>query len=214
MNLGTMKTALRRYAGVDTTDPLVDWINAAMVEFCEAHPWAFLETIGNANTVVSDDVLALPADFFKINKARILAQGATTLFRSELKYVPYIQSEEEEPKASSLVSGEPYQFTLVGTDFMILYPLPDKIYTIRLYYRKMPVDLVADADVPGIPSRYHYTLVEGAAVRALQAESEEGRAETARGIFEDSIDRHITAIAGRRQEGQFHQTRDVMEYGS
>jgi hypothetical protein len=214
MNLGTMKTALRRMAGVDATDPLVDWINAAMTEFCEAYDWPFLDTIGNVNTVASNDELTLPTDFLKMRKARIVAQGATQYFRSPLKYIPYLQSEDEEPKSNAPVFGEPYQYTLVGTDFMILFPIPNLIYTVRINYDKFPVDLVADVDVPDIPSKYHYTLVEGAAVRALQAESEEDRAQTARSIFEDSIDRHITKLGGNRQAGEFHQTRDVMGYGS
>jgi hypothetical protein len=214
MNLGTIKTALRRMAGVDATDPLVDWINAAMVEFCEAYDWPFLETIGTANTVALNEQLVLPTNFMKLRKARVVAQGATSYFGAALRYIPQIQSEEEEPKSNALVFGEPYQYTLVGTDFMILYPVPNLVYTIRLDYEKFPVDLVADVDVPDIPSKYHYTLVEGAAVRALQAESEEDRAQVARSIFEDSIDRHITKLGGNRQAGEFHQTRDVMGYGS
>lgn len=212
MNLGTMKTALQRYAGVDATDPLVDWINAAMHEFVDAYPWPFLDIIGNANTAISDDVLPMPANFLKLSKARIVTKGATPLTRTKLKYIPYTQSEDEEPKA--IISGEPYQFTLVGTDFMILYPIPDAVYTVRLNYEKSPVDLAGDGDVPDIPVRYHYTLVEGAAVRALQAESEEDRAATTRGIFEDSIDRHITKLGGKRQDGEYNQVRDVMGYGS
>lgn len=214
MNLGQMKTALSRYAGVSTSDPLADWINAALVEFSEAYTWPFLDTIGNQDTLISDDVLTMPTDFFKLYSARVMVAGGVAVFHEQMKYVPYTTSEDEEPKANAVVMGEPYQYTLLGTDFMILYPIPEQVYTIRLTYRKMPVTLVGDSDVPGIPERYHYTIVEGAAVRALQAESEEERATVARGTFEDSIDRHITALGGRVQEGQFHQTRDVMGYGS
>lgn len=213
MNLGAMKTALKRYAGVDATDPLVDWVNAALHEFEEAYDWPFMETVANQPTVAADAQLTLPSDFFKLAKAKVVIAAGASVARSALTYVPRLRFEDESTY-DPFTTGEPTHYTLIGMDQMLVWPIPDGVYTVRVFYQKSLVDLAADADVPGLPSRYHYTIVEGAAVRALQAESEEDRAETARGIFEDSIDRHITKLGGAKQAGEFQQTRDVMEYGS
>jgi hypothetical protein len=214
MNLGAIKTALRRYAGVDTTDPLVDWINAAMHEFEEAYDWPFMEGVANQPTVASNTQLTLPADFFKLAKAKVVVDRASaSVARAALTYVPRIRFEDESTY-DPFTTGEPSHYTLIGMDQMFLWPIPDGVYTVRVFYEKGLADLASDSDIPGLPTRYHYTIVEGAAVRALQAESEEDRANTARGIFEDSIDRHITKLGGSRQSGDFQQTRDVMGYGS
>lgn len=207
MNLGSMKTALKRYAGVSDDDPLTDWINAAMHEFAEAYPWPFLEELVqlNFNTVIDYSVVNFLS---KVISAKI--QDDT----EPLKYIPMLEFETSGYYDPTAV-GRPTHFTLYGDTFQV-WPKPDATYTVRVFYRTTVDDLVNDADSPDptIPTQYHYTIVEGAAVRALQAESEETRAETARGIFEDSIDRHITKLGGARQSGQFNQVRDVMGYGT
>lgn len=213
MNLGTMKTALIRYAGVDTTDPLVDWINAALHEFEDAYDWPFLEAVSTQNTVANNDTLAVPVDLLRITTAKITVAGGINVARRNLNYVPRVAYENSE-KYNNLTPGEPCEYTLVGNSTMILWPVPNAVYTVRFFYDKTLADLAIDANVPDMPSKYHYTIVEGAAVRALQAESEEERAQTARGIFEDSIDRHITKIGGRKQGGQLNTVTDAMGYGS
>jgi hypothetical protein len=213
MNLGTIKTALRRYAGVDATDPLVDWINAALHEFEEAYDWPFMEGVANQPTVAANTQLTLPADFFKLAKAKVVTAAGANVARSALTYVPRLKFEDEST-FDPFSTGEPSYYTLIGMDQMFVWPTPDGVYSIRVFYQKALADLVNDGDVPAIPTRYHYTIVEGAAVRALQAESEEGRSDTARSVFEDSIDRHITKLGGTRQAGEYQQTRDVMGYGS
>lgn len=210
MNLGTMKTALRRYAGVDATDPLVDWINAALTEFVEAYPWPFLEVSTLAGCVAGSPGLSWAGDSF--NSYKILTIRQTTE-PTALTYMPITQFEED--ISDQTVTGKPQLYTLVGNEGIFLWPVPDSSsYIYRIRYQLSVPDLAADIDEPQIPARYHYTIVEGAAVRALQAESEEERAASARSIFEDSIDRHITAIGGRKQEGSYNQVRDVMGYGS
>lgn len=215
MNLGTMKTALRRYAGVDATDPLVDWINAGLHEFQEAYPWPFLQSNVGANLAAGAFTIGPPGDFFRTEDVRLLPTGADPI---PLTYKPWgVVIEEGWRIRDATVKGVPQWFSIyweAGAPSLLVYPAADLTYSYIMNYEVNVPDLVNDADVPGVPSRYHYTIVEGAAVRALQAESEEDRAQTARQIFEDSIDRHITAIGGRRQSGQFNQVRDVMGYGS
>jgi len=206
MNLGTMKTALARIAGVDTGDPLLDWINAAMHEFEDAYPWPWLEAQTTLNTVAANPSVALPADYFKMMKIRI----DTTTVHREIRYKSWTAFEEEVQAPAT--PGVPDYYTLVGASTIILYPVPNLVYPLSVTYEKAMADLAIDANVPDCPVRYHYTIVKGAVVYALEAESEEERASTARGVFEDAIDRHITRL-GNKQSGGYNTVRDVQEYG-
>lgn len=211
MNLGTMKTALARIAGVDLTDPLTDWINAALHEFEDAYPWPFLENTYGGSFTPGTYALTVPTDFFRIETLRFTLANTSYIIP---KYKPWIQVNEENWKHSDAnVRGKPQWYTLIGQNFIVVYPAADLTYGYAMSYTMMIPDLAGDADIPAIPAKYHYTVVKGAVVYALEGESE-GEAAIARTVFEDSIDRHITRIGGKRQEGSYGTTRDVMEYGT
>lgn len=204
MNLGDMKTVLRRTAGVDASDPLTTWINASLHEFEDFHPWPFLEAMAQQPTVAGNDVLALPSDFWMPIKARIVDRSLP------LEFMGRIQFEEE--ISDPTVQGIPEFFTLIGMDNMILYKVPDAVYTVRLIYRIAVPDLVNDTDVPAIPPKYHWTIVEGAMAKALQGESEEDRAREAQDRFQSAMSSAVTSLSGR-VHGDYSQVRDVMSYG-
>lgn len=212
MNLGTMKTALRRIAGVDSGDPLVDWINEGMYTFLEAYDWPFLQSTITAPTVVgSAGPIDAGASVVKIITARITRPNGSSY---PLSYKPWIQWEEEDLFDTTHSRGEPQFYTLLGTDSIFLYPTPDLIYTLNLAEEISPAPLVNDVDEPIMHARYHYTIVRAAAVVALQAESEEDRADSALLAFEAKVEKHISRLGGNKQMGQFNTVRDVMGYGS
>lgn len=218
MNLGTMKTALGRLAGVDSTDPLVDWINAALHEFEDAYPWPFLHSTTQGSLNVGEYGLVLPANFFRVEKLALIPSSTDP---TPLPYKPLVQVEEEGWRyGDNTVKGKPQWYTVVYTPSLgvsepslYVYPAADVSYPWRLNFEVALADLANDVDIPAIPARYHYTIVEGAAIRALQGESQEGRAVAARDAFEASIERHISRL-GNLQSGQFNTVRDVMGYGS
>lgn len=204
MTLGEIKTALKRF-GFDDDDPLTAWINEAYRQFLDAYQWPFLEAISSEDTVVGVDSLNLPADFFSMITARI------TTASTNLEYMGRIQFENEIQDPTK--TGKPTIYTLVGMDGLVLYPIPDAVYTVRYYYKKFMSPLVDDIDVPFIGlSYYHYTLVQGAAAVGLQAENEEDRASTALENFSSGIATAIAAF-GTKQTGEYGQVRDTQGYG-
>src|SRR5262249_25531704 len=54
--------------------------------------------------------------------------------------------------------GKPMQYNRYR-DGVDLQPVPDAVYTIEMLYRYDVPDMVADTDVPGIPSTWHIGLV-------------------------------------------------------
>lgn len=204
MNLGQMKTALQRF-GFDTNDPLTTWLNAAMHDFEDAAEWSFLlkqtTIVGN----VGDSSLILPTDFFKVMSIRNSTDGA------KLKWVDTRQFDSD--VFDFTVPGPPTTYTTLGQTVLRIYPVLDTSTTFVLTYESELLDMVNDADVPGIPLRYHYSgIVQGAAAIALQAENEEERSTAARALFDSAVGRAVLRFSGETLD-EFKTVRDVQEYG-
>lgn len=71
----------------------------------------------------------------------------------------------EEQDDSGDVISQPEYFTRFGTN-LILWPIPDDVYTLRMRYRKLPTALSADGDTPVFPTEWHGYLVLKAASKA------------------------------------------------
>lgn len=214
MNLGTMKTALSRIAGVDSTDPLADWINAGMHEFEDAYDWPFLEGLTALTTTANSPTpVSVPTDLEKVIEIKVTVALGANVVRPALRYVPKIHMDEG--TFDPIAKGEPTYYTLLGNNSISFWPIPNGVYSATLYYQAFLPDLVGDSDTPvGVPTKYHYTIVRAAAMLALDAESEEDRAETARTVFEDRVERHISKLGGSKQSGSFNTVRDAMGYGT
>lgn len=203
MNLGSLKTALKRY-GFNDADPLTDWINAALHEFEDAYPWPWLEKEVFLALLTGENEITLPADFYKLQSVKFKG------FELRPKYLGYDVFTDE--IADRTVTGSlPTVFTLIGMDTMPVWPVPTQDLDLILLYRRSVDDLVDDTDIPNIPTRHHYGLVAGAATYALQAENEEDRAVTAANLWQSVIDRAIARYA-TRQEMEPDQVRDSAGY--
>lgn len=154
MNLLAMRTALRPKLGNPTVTEVPDAtltriLNAAYREV--AGKYAFNETrcIKNFSTVIGTDKYAVPADLqalFRIwddtNKRKLTKRGVRFLATAR-KNVP---------------NAKPSYYIRVR-DFFQLYPIPDAIYSMMIFYLKDVADLAADLDIPVIPSTWHDGLV-------------------------------------------------------
>lgn len=68
--------------------------------------------------------------------------------------------------AMSESGDRPLAYTMVGSSLR-LGPVHASAGTIGVYYNKTKTDLVADADIPLIPTKWHYVLVQLAYAKAL-----------------------------------------------
>jgi hypothetical protein len=180
----TLKEAVKRY-GFDDGDPLDSWINAAYHDVESVTEWPFLEAIlSNINTVSGADLITLPGDLGKIISLRDVTNT------NKLEYVTRKWFERE--VVDPTTRGTPDQYTLVGSDAIQLYPVPDGIYTMSIYYQKELSDLTAGSPALAIPDRLHYAVVLGAVRYALTAESEEDRAKESESLYNESIARAMS----------------------
>jgi len=183
-----IKTGVYRY-GFDSTDPVLDWINEALTYFVDAFNWPWLYTEIGGNLNIGASFLSLPADFLTPQAIQIADPGATfgpydyLRLDSRLGYIEdgFNDNNRGRPCAWTHAEGKMW-FDIA----------PDLAYNYILYYQKFAPVLLFDSDTPGIPTRYHYALVRGAAAVGLDAENQEERANTQLQRFQDIIDRAIT----------------------
>lgn len=206
MTLDQLKTALQR-VGFDASDPLTTWINAALHEFELAGEWNFLEDVVDVPVLPGDtdytvlDSISAPVS--KLLNARFITEMEPLVYISRTWF--------DEVGADPTITGIPTHYMLVGGDKMIFWPVPDTTLTMRTVVRKLVPDLASGSDVPAIPTRYHYGLVDGAAAKGLAAESNEERVSTHKDAFDNmialAIDDDQPKSSGART------TKDVMRYG-
>jgi hypothetical protein len=203
VNLTAITNGVYRF-GFDASDPVVDWINEAQTEFVDSYTWPFLQTsFTNVFTVGSNFITPLPSDFGIPISLSYFTLDNKTKFPLDYRSTTDVESNETYP----LAKGRPeWWSTYAGAPF--IYPLADAVYPYELDYKKEVPILVAGADVPIIPSKYHYALVRGAASIGLDTDNQEERSSVQYQRFRDIIDRAIARYQ-QPQAGSFDRVRVV-----
>jgi hypothetical protein len=114
-----------------------------------------------------------------------------------------------------LSSGTPRLYCTSGVDAngfpqFRLWPNPDSVINLTVWYQKLPIDMVADTDVSPIPAKWHTTtLIDGALVQAYRFLVDdrvdnsvamfEGGIEEMKSEYETSMHRHRVMTAADNQ---------------
>lgn len=61
-----------------------------------------------------------------------------------------------------------HKYRSSGSDWIEIYPIPDKAYTINVTSNSLPTNLSADTDTPELPEEWQYLLVKGAYIKTLK----------------------------------------------
>lgn len=93
-------------------------------------------------------------------------------------------------------SGKPMRYQVRGTQFDLL-PIPDAVYTMKIYYDQRQVDMTQDTDSPIAPSEFHDMLSIWATILALP--KDENRDDTNfKTLWDNRYNDLILAISGRK----------------
>ena len=104
-------------------------------------------------TVTNQECYQLPLDFMKINHMQIILGGT---YPNEQK-TTLTHSTQTESDVMNFTSGQPATFFL-EKNCLVLRPVPDNVYTIRMWYSYRVSDLIYATDVPDVPQEYHEYL--------------------------------------------------------
>jgi len=78
-------------------------------------------------------------------------------------------------RSSPVSTGRPRYYALDGTNFR-LWPTPNDVYQLECRYWLIPAALIADTDVPIIPTMWHWLLWTWAVAQGFRAEDDVQRA--------------------------------------
>lgn len=157
----TLCQRLRAEAGLSGTGPtavtgqtghyanVVRWIQQAYSLVLKAYPWTFLWARGTFDLVdgsTACDLSALP------NIGRIWADSWVDRTSTGGRRPSFISwGSLDTLSLDSTVEGAPIHWTRFPDASVVVYPIPDQAYTIRLDYQKDGHTLAANADEPLIP---------------------------------------------------------------
>jgi hypothetical protein len=140
-------------SGYYTTAQMNSFINMAAKETQKILIQSFENRFVNvieASTVLNQERYVLPSDFLKINLLEVVSSGTGV---NEVTY-PLVQAPLSQKDRSYSKTGLPLQYSFINEE-IVLRPIPDAVYTLRMYYTFRITRLVNDGDVPEIPEEYH-----------------------------------------------------------
>jgi hypothetical protein len=171
MNLSELRTAARNLLNEETPG---FWTNAQLDSYLSLAAIRVNSVISNVrqdyftisatfNTAVSTKSYALPSDCKFIRRMELY----DTADANNLTKIDEIRFPRIEANGDWLFTqnGQPRRYSIRGTQFD-LYPIPDSVYPIRLYYDKTQLPLATDSDVPTAPTDYHDMIVYWACLLA------------------------------------------------
>lgn len=131
--------------------------------------WPFNHTDYNETLVAGTNRYAFQADTkvvdfdtFRIQRDDTLSVDTVPL--KLVNYERYITGGwiDAEYNASESIRQVPKFVSQAPSQEYVIYPSPDKAYTLSYEYYRLPVDLEAYADVPSVPVAFRHVIVDGA----------------------------------------------------
>lgn len=167
MDFGTIQTQVQgrcQDTAATTLIQIQNFINQVVRELVVSSIFVpKLEGSETITTAASTATYDLPSDFDRIYD---ILQKDTP---SKLTFLTNDQFDNLKPNPGGATSagGKPLYYTIWGVSLTELrqisfYPIPDDIYTIYLKYFKILADMTAATDLPAIPVRWHWLIVQGA----------------------------------------------------
>lgn len=138
------------------TKRVMRWVNRIIFDiFNRSNDWSFREADSFLNTVAGVDTYSLPFEWTDMDSLKSVTLQSTN---TPLHYIDYEDLDRSR-------SGMPVCYS-VFKEQLILSPIPNSVVTLRYVFQLKPKNLVLDTDLPYIPEKWHYVIVDGAVYRA------------------------------------------------
>ncbi len=132
---------------------------------------------------------------FRLEKDTSLGSpgGGLTL----LAYNEYVDRFIDQEDDAAFYGGVPLYVVRTPDNNYLLYPYPDKAYTLRFEYYTNPTPLVKADDVPSIPDLYRAVIADGATAYAYQYRGEVDQYQLNWQRFQEGITHMRSLLANR-----------------
>jgi hypothetical protein len=146
----------------DYVNASIRYINQASFEWPFNHvTQELILTPGTARYPYPSTTKTIDFESFRIKRDATLGNSTSKL--KLLAYEDYLENfVDDEYNTSDSVRSLPRNVFRTPDRKFGLQPIPDKEYTLVYEAYNLPVDLVADTDVPSLPEQFRYVIVDGA----------------------------------------------------
>lgn len=200
-NLGSVRQRVQQKlddVAFDTAT-LNQFINDGQRDIFNSRRFTFMERQGTVTTIASSEVLTTGLTDVQIPLSLRLY---TPLGNANL--LTYIEYEDfdEWLANENLVGKTTPSYWRIFNNTILLFPIPDAVYTLKIRYIKTPIELTTDLQVPEIPEEFSEVLVLAAFRRAQEFNDDNDQAQ----ITQQQIDIQTTTMVERyqRQAGTPH----------
>lgn len=148
------------------------------------YTWPFNHSSASVALVAGTTRYTAPADnkFIDFDSFRIAKDTALNSPGQKLRvmdYVDYLARAGDQEDDTTVEGGLPRWIVRTPDNNYLLYPYPDKAYTLKFDYFKLTTELSAATDVPDIPAQFEHIILDGATAFCYKFRGEDA-------LFQDS----------------------------
>jgi hypothetical protein len=154
--------------------------------------WPFNHTTGSETLVAGTSRYSIPAtaktvdyETFRLVKDTTLGSNGGGL--AVLDYKEYVDRYIDQEDDTTVQGGVPRYIVRTPDNNYLLYPYPNKAYTLKYEYYNNTTPLSAATDVPNLPELYRAVIADGATAYAYQYRGETDQYQVNWSRFNDGI---------------------------
>jgi hypothetical protein len=163
-------------------DYTIVWINDTQKEICNRQNFWFMRESTTLSVAQSSTEDALPADFKDIDSVWIEESSPAGWVR-----LSYMEWEDYRTKYDDSTEAQPLFWVVDASNNLILRPVPDAAYTIRVDYWKYLADLAAAGSSNKLLDEYPEILEMGATYKGYRYLNELDDARTWKQLYEAKL---------------------------
>lgn len=181
-------------AQFDLNDTL-RWINDAQKDIARAS--GLLQVTASSSTVIGTAAYALPASILSLRSVRFngIVLGPLTINQAEELVNNY------DAGTATIGTGVPINFWVWGGQIN-LYPIPNSVGTLKMYYVREPVEVTLGADTPELPVQFHPRIVEYCLAQAYELDNDRQGHATKMGQFTQGV-AALTSLTEWQPQGAY-----------
>lgn len=142
------------WRAIQTHRPTWEWMNAQFEKSL---------VIGQQSYTGTELAIDRLSRFIADNKMRRISLYDPTIGYADEGYLSFVNYQDFYPVyqvgGNRSQSGKPSVVSLDSAGKIVVWPSPDKAYTLRGWYRKTPQVLAANTDVPECPEEFHEVVL-------------------------------------------------------
>lgn len=194
MNLGQIRSRVRKVSGFTMPELYEDGdldslINEVYLDVCGTEDWPFLYADDVEMTTEGDAVVDLP---WPVRTMSSVSATAGPLHETTLDELDELDEDR---------TGKPELYARLDHRRLLLWPLPDADYALRLRGWREPTPLSSDNDTPTFEGEFHPLLAYETAARLLVEFGDFDRVEGLRGQASDVISRMRVRYLSSKDRG-------------